>query len=234
MSKKKAKAPQQKAVSAQTKQVAKKDRLWFIFGAVVCVCLLALAIYAVLPKTPAAQKPSTPHVDALEKGQYYYAVIDIAGYGKIKVQLDHTQAPITVDNFVKLAKSGFYDGKTFHRIIKDFMMQGGGTMIAANEPENVIGEFKANGYDNNITHKRGVISMARADDYNSASSQFFIMQVTKPHLDGNYAAFGYVVDGMGVVDSICDNIETTDDNGSVSLMDQPVIDSVTISVETPS
>lgn len=234
MSKKKTHASQKKATPAKAKQVTKSDRLWIIFGAAVCVCLLVLAIIAVIPKDSPSAKPDTPNVDALEKGQYYYAVIDIAGYGYIKVQLDHTQAPITVENFVKLAKSGFYEGKTFHRIIKDFMMQGGGTMIAGNEPENIVGEFKANGYDNNITHKRGVISMARADDYNSASSQFFIMQVTKPHLDGKYAAFGYVVEGMDVVDAICDNIATTDDNGSVSLMDQPIIDTVAILVESPS
>ena len=191
MSKKKTKTPQKNASPAKAKQATKSDRLWIIFGAVVCVCLLVLAIIAVIPKAPQTEKPNTPNVDALENGQYYYAIIDIAGYGHIKVQLDHTQAPITVENFIKLAKSGFYDGKTFHRIIKDFMMQGGGTMIPANEPENIVGEFKANGYDNNITHKRGVISMARSgSDNDSASSQFFILHKTNTNLDGYYAAFG--------------------------------------------
>ena len=113
-------------------------------------------------------------------------------------------------------------------------MQGGATMIPEKEPESIVGEFKANGYDNNIAHKRGVISMARTNEYNSASSQFFIMQVTKPHLDGKYAAFGYVVEGLDVVDAICDNAVPTDDNGSIELTARPIIDTVAITVETVS
>lgn len=227
--KKKQNTPQKK-----TKQPSKSDRIFTIVCVAVCVALLAAAIYAVIPKTPKEDKVSTPNVDALEKGQYYFATIDIYDYGKIKVQLDHTEAPISVENFVNLAKSGFYEGTTFHRIIQNFMMQGGATMIPEKEPESIVGEFKANGYDNNIAHKRGVISMARTDDPNSATSQFFIMQVTKPHLDGKYAAFGYVVEGMDVVDAICDSAKPIDDNGSIALTERPVIDSVTITVETVS
>lgn len=223
--KKKSNTTQKKA-----KQPSKSDRIWTIVSVGICLVLLVAAIIAVIPKSP---KVNTPNVDTLEKGQYYYATIDIYDYGKIKVQLDHTEAPITVENFVKLAKSGFYEGTSFHRIIKDFMMQGGATMIPGKEPENIVGEFKANGYDNNITHKRGVISMARTNEYNSATSQFFIMQATKPHLDGNYAAFGYVVEGMDVVDAICDTVGTEKDE-SIARFDQPVIDSVTITVETVS
>ncbi len=227
--KKKMKTPQKKAAPS-----TKSDRLFTIVSVAVCLVLLAAAIYAVIPKAAKEDQVSLPNVEALEEGQYYFATIDIYDYGKIKVQLDHTEAPITVENFVKLAKSGFYEGTSFHRIIQDFMMQGGGTMIPEKEPETIVGEFKANGYDNNIAHKRGVISMARTSEYNSASSQFFIMHATKTHLDGKYAAFGYVVEGMDVVDAICDSAEPTDDNGSIDLTDRPVIDSVTITVETVS
>ena len=218
----------------KAKQPSKSDNIWTIFCVILCLGLLVAAIIAVIPKSPESEKPSTPNVDALEKGQYYFATIDLYDYGKIKVQLDHTEAPITVENFVKLAKSGFYEGTSFHRIIKDFMMQGGATIIPEKMPESIVGEFQANGYDNNITHKRGVISMARTSEYNSATSQFFIMQTTKTHLDGKYAAFGYVVEGMDVVDAICDNIQATDDNGSIDLPDRPVIDTVTITVENVS
>jgi len=232
--KKKQNTPPKKANTAKAKQPTKSDRIWTIFGVAVCVCLLVMAIIAVLPKESKREMPPTPNVDSLQENQRFYATIDIVEYGTIKVELDHTQAPITVENFVTLAKSKFYDGLTFHRIIKDFMMQGGATSIPSKQPGNVIGEFKANGYDNNIAHKRGVISMARADGYNSGSSQFFIMQVTKSHLDGYYAAFGRVVEGIEVVDAICDTIEASDDNGTIEVMDRPVIDTITISIETVS
>lgn len=230
MSNKKKSSPPPK----KTKQPSKSDRVFTIVSVSVCVILLIIAFIAVLPKSSKSEKIDTPNVDALEKGQYYFATIDIYDYGKIKVQLDHTEAPITVENFVKLAKSGFYEGTSFHRIIQDFMMQGGGTMIAAKEPEAIVGEFKANGYDNNIAHKRGVISMARTSEYNSATSQFFIMQTTKTHLDGKYAAFGYVVEGMDVVDTICDTVGTADDSSSIELTERPIINTVTITVETVS
>lgn len=156
----------------------------------------------------------------------YYADIVIDGYGTIVVQLDHNAAPITVDNFVKLAKSGFYDGLTFHRIIKDFMMQGG-----AGQAETIKGEFSENGWDNPIKHERGVISMARANNPNSGSSQFFIMHKTSPHLDGKYAAFGKVISGMDVVDKICNDAVPSDNNGSIPADRQPVITSITIREE---
>lgn len=230
-------SPPQKSNSAKAAaaaKAAKSDRIWTIFAVIVCACLLVLAVLAVLPDSPKTEKPSTPNVDALEENQRYYATIEIYDYGTIVVELDHTEAPITVENFVTLAKSGFYDGLTFHRIIEGFMMQGGAAATAEDEVPNIIGEFTANGYDNNITHKRGVISMARADDYNSANSQFFIMQNTKTHLDGNYAAFGRVVEGLEVVDAICEAAEPTDDNGSISLFDRPLIETITISVKTVS
>ena len=136
----------------------------------------------------------------------HHAVITVKDYGDIKLVLDGDTAPITVKNFVELAKSGFYDGLTFHRIIKGFMIQGGdpkGNGTGGSD-KTIRGEFSKNGVENNISHKRGVISMARSQDNNSASSQFFIMHKDAPHLDGGYAAFGKVVDGMDAVDEIAD------------------------------
>ena len=124
--------------------------------------------------------------------------------GKIELELYPDAAPKTVANFIKLVSEGFYDGLIFHRVIPGFMIQGGdpqGNGMGGSK-ENIIGEFKANGFDNPIKHTRGVISMARAYNPNSASSQFFIMHQNAPHLDGQYAAFGKVVSGMEVVDEI--------------------------------
>lgn len=160
----------------------------------------------------------------------HHAVITVESYGQIKLELDGDIAPITVKNFVELAKSGFYDGLTFHRIYSGFMIQGGdpnadGTGGSENE---IVGEFSANGYENNISHERGVISMARAEDYNSASSQFFIMHRTATHLDGKYAAFGRVTEGMTVVDEIAADAINNDSNGGVAKENQPIIKSIVI------
>ena len=124
--------------------------------------------------------------------------------GVIDLELDAQAAPITVENFLKLVKDGFYDGLTFHRIIPGFMIQGGcpdGTGMGG-PGWHIKGEFARNGVPNPIKHTRGVISMARAMDPNSAGSQFFIMHADAPHLDGDYAAFGHVVSGMDAVDRI--------------------------------
>ena len=124
--------------------------------------------------------------------------------GKIELELDATAAPKTVANFEKLVKEGFYDGLTFHRVIPGFMIQGDdplGNGMGGSD-ENIRGEFRANGHNNPIKHTRGVISMARSYDPNSASSQFFIMHADAPHLDGQYAAFGKVVSGIEAVDEI--------------------------------
>lgn len=131
-------------------------------------------------------------------------IIEMDNGGVIKIELDASAAPKTVENFVKLVKDGFYDGLTFHRIIPGFMIQGGdpqGTGMGGSD-ENIVGEFASNGHNNPLKHTRGVISMARAMDPNSASSQFFIMHADAPHLDGDYAAFGKVVEGIEVVDEI--------------------------------
>ena len=132
------------------------------------------------------------------------AIIEVEKYGTIEVELDKEHAPISVDNFVSLAEKGFYKGLTFHRVIKGFMIQGGcpkgnGT---GGPGYTIKGEFSANGVNNPLKHTRGVISMARAMDPNSAGSQFFIMHQDAPHLDGQYAAFGKVIKGIEVVDAI--------------------------------
>ena len=131
-------------------------------------------------------------------------VIEMENGKKIKLELDASAAPITVENFEKLVSDGFYDGLTFHRIIPGFMIQGGCPLgTGTGGPGHTIkGEFKSNGIDNPIKHTRGVISMARSMMPNSAGSQFFIMHKDAPHLDGQYAAFGRVVEGMDVVDEI--------------------------------
>ena len=160
----------------------------------------------------------------------HHAVITIKDYGDIKLVLDGDTAPITVKNFVELAKSGFYDGLTFHRIIKGFMIQGGdpkGNGTGGSD-KTIRGEFSKNGVENNISHKRGVISMARSQDNNSASSQFFIMHKDGDYLDGSYAAFGHVTDGMDVVDKIAENTSVTDSNGTVSKENQPIIEKIVI------
>ncbi len=160
----------------------------------------------------------------------HHAAINVKDYGTIKVELDADTAPITVTNFVKLAEDGFYDGLTFHRIISGFMIQGGdpnGDGTGGAE-KTIKGEFSANGVENNITHDRGVISMARSQDNDSASSQFFIMHQAANHLDGQYAAFGHVTEGIEIVDQICEKTEVIDGNGTVEKEKQPVIESIKI------
>ena len=134
-----------------------------------------------------------------------YVEICFEGYGKCVVLLDATTAPLTVKNFISLVESGFYDGLTMHRIIEGFMIQGGdpdGDGTGGSDKE-IIGEFSSNGHPNDISHKKGVISMARSNDPNSASSQFFICNDdASASLDGKYAAFGYVVEGLSVIDDV--------------------------------
>lgn len=158
----------------------------------------------------------------------HHATIEVEGYGAIKLELDADVAPVTVANFAKLAGEGFYDGLTFHRIIEGFMAQGGdpnGNGTGGSD-EKIVGEFSDNGHPNSISHVRGTISMARSQAYNSASSQFFIMQADTPSLDGQYAAFGHVTEGMDVVDAMCEAARPTDNNGTIAAADQPCIASV--------
>lgn len=160
----------------------------------------------------------------------HHATIEVEGYGTIKLELDADVAPVTVANFAKLAGDGFYNGLTFHRIISGFMVQGGdpngnGT---GGSFEKIVGEFSENGHPNSISHVRGTISMARSQAYNSASSQFFIMQADTPSLDGQYAAFGHVTEGMDVVDAMCEAAHPTDNNGTIAVADQPRISSISM------
>lgn len=158
----------------------------------------------------------------------HHATIEVEGNGAIKLELDADVAPVTVANFAKLAGEGFYDGLTFHRIIEGFMVQGGdpnGNGTGGSD-EKIVGEFSDNGHPNSISHVRGTISMARSQAYNSASSQFFIMQADTPSLDGQYAAFGHVTEGMDVVDAMCEAARPTDNNGTIAAADQPRIASV--------
>ena len=151
----------------------------------------------------------------------HHAEIEVKDYGTIKVELDADTAPISVTNFVKLAQEHFYDGLTFHRIIDGFMIQGGdpeGTGRGGSD-ETIKGEFSENGVK---------ISMARSTDPDSASSQFFIVQSDSTYLDGQYAAFGHVTEGMDIVDQICKDAKPTDNNGTISADEQPVMTSVTV------
>ena len=160
----------------------------------------------------------------------HHAEIDIADYGTVSVELDGDTAPITVQNFMDLANAGFYDGLTFHRIIDGFMIQGGdpngdGTGGA---DQTIKGEFASNGVENNISHEKGVISMARSQDPDSASSQFFIVVDDSDFLDGDYAAFGHVTEGQDIVDKIAADAQPLDDNGTIDKAQQPVIETVKI------
>lgn len=132
--------------------------------------------------------------------------INVKNFGTMTAELYPEYAPITVENFVKLAKNGFYEGLIFHRVIKGFMIQGGGMTADFSEREtaSIVGEFASNGRQNDLKHTRGVLSMARTMVKDSASGQFFVMHADAPHLDGQYAAFGKLTDGYDVLDKIAD------------------------------
>lgn len=152
--------------------------------------------------------------------------IKMADGGVMKLELYPDIAPKTVENFVKLVQEKFYDGLIFHRVIKGFMIQGGdpeGTGMGG-PGYSIPGEFSSNGFENNLKHTEGVISMARSMDPDSAGSQFFIMHKTSPHLDGSYAAFGKILEGMDVVNKIATSKTDWDDR---PLEDQ-VMESVTV------
>ncbi len=177
----------------------------------------------------------TQSSDELLSGQYGVE-IEIEKYGTIALTLDADIAPVSVTNFINLANNDFYDGLTFHRIIDGFMMQGGapGGSSSGGSAQNIQGEFAANGITNTLNHTRGIISMARATDPDSASSQFFIVHEDSDFLNGNYAAFGWVTDGMDIVDTICTSTKVEDDNGTVLAKNQPVIKEVRVIGEIES
>lgn len=159
----------------------------------------------------------------------HHVEIELEDYGVIKAELDADAAPVTVTNFIGLAKEGFYNGLTFHRIIDGFMMQGGNPTGTGNggSAQTIKGEFSENGVENSLEHIRGTLSMARSQSYDSASSQFFIVQEDSPHLDGLYAAFGQVTEGMEIVDQICETLGNTS-NGIVAEADRPVIKEIRV------
>lgn len=174
--------------------------------------------------------PDGPLADPGTISGTWKAEIDVEGYGTVAFDLYADVAPVTVANFVNLADSGFYDGLTFHRVIAGFMAQGGdplgnGTGGSGTE---IYGEFASNGWDNDLHHVRGALSMARGSGPDSASSQFFIVHEDSVFLDGEYAAFGMATSGMEVIDAICEDAEPLDDNGSIARDAQPVIAAVKI------
>lgn len=179
-------------------------------------------------RTETAAEPAES--GAVVAGEKPQVKIHIKDYGVITAQLEPDVAPITVENFLKLAKDGFYDGLTFHRIISGFMIQGGdplGNGMGGSE-QMIKGEFSGNGVENPLSHTRGALSMARAQNKDSASSQFFIVHKDSDFLNGDYAVFGYVTEGMDVVDKICDNVAVEDSNGTVKKENQPVIERVEV------
>ena len=160
----------------------------------------------------------------------HHVEITVKDYGTISVELDGDAAPITVANFLKLAGAGFYDGLNFHRVVPGFVIQGGDPQGSGTggSDENIKGEFSANGVENNLSHTRGAISMARSQMPDSASSQFFIVHEDSTFLDGQYACFGYVTEGIEVVDAICEALPAQDDIGNVAKENQPVIESIKV------
>ena len=225
------------------KEQKKKKQLMIAGAVVLCFCVVALLITVfMIPKENGDENDHVSDSDTGEEnmqkkdsidGSGCYADIEIQDYGTITVQLDQESAPITTENFINLAESGFYDGLTFHRIMEGFMMQGGdpeGTGMGGSD-QTIVGELSANGYDNDLSHTRGAISMARSNDYDSASSQFFIVHQDSTFLDGQYAVFGYVTEGIEIVDQICESAEPTDNNGTIPADQQPIITKVTIRAE---
>lgn len=202
------------------KKAQPKKPLWpWLTAAGVCVAVLAGVLIWAL----------TSGGGSAETGKHHVA-ITVRDYGTITVELDADAAPITVQNFLDLAGSGFYDGLTFHSIIEGFMIQGGdpeGTGMGGSD-KTIKGEFSANGVENPLSHTRGAISMARSSAMDSASSQFFIVQKDSTFLDKQYACFGYVTDGMDVVDAIAADAQPTDGNGTIPADQQPVIESVKV------
>lgn len=204
----KANAPQKSRAQIWQEE---KERAAKIKKRVIVVCVaLALIIATVITLCAVFSKK--------HKG-CYYVEMTVEGYGNIILELDTKAAPKTVKNFVKLVRDGFYDGLTFHRVKDGFMIQGGDPDAngRGSSKKQIPGEFSSNGHYNPINHERGVISMARSNDPDSASCQFFIVHETSPHLDGDYAAFGRVLKGMDVVDAIVDGTaKFGDSNGLIS------------------
>ena len=201
--------------------IMKNNKSWIIGGLIILVIIVSCLISNDKEKIDEVEIMSGKH----------NVVINVQNYGEIYLELDADIAPITVTNFIYLANKKFYDGLTFHRIMKGFMIQGGdplGNGTGGSETK-IKGEFASNGVENSISHVRGVISMARAaGDNDSASSQFFIVHEDSTFLDGDYAAFGHVTKGMEVVDKIAEDAKPIDNNGTIESSEQPVIESIKV------
>lgn len=227
----------EKIRAAQEKKKKHEKLPWLISGGI-AVCLLILAVVLLLTQCGGSEPEVLPQETAAastevqsEVSGKHHVEIEVENYGTICVELDADAAPITVANFLKLANEGFYDGLTFHRIMEGFMIQGGdpeGNGTGGSD-ETIRGEFSENGVENPLSHTRGAISMARNGyDMDSASSQFFIVHADSLFLDGQYACFGYVTEGMDVVDAICSDAKPVDDNGTILTDEQPVITAVRV------
>ena len=195
-----------------------------------CIVLLLVSAFLLCACGSKTAETAEPAGSAEAAGGLHHVELVVKDYGTITLELDADAAPITVANFLKLAESGFYDGLTFHRIMDGFMIQGGDPdgNGSGGSGETIKGEFAQNGVDNPISHVKGVISMARAKNPDSASSQFFITVADSAFLDGAYAAFGHVTDGMDVVEQIAKDAKPIDNNGTIPADQQPVIERVTV------
>ena len=199
----------------------KNKKIFIIIGIVLLILLFMIAM--LMPeKTEENRKEKLLGIDYNIKGnetsldkyntENPVVAMDIKNYGSIVIELYPDIAPNTVNNFISLVKSGFYDNNSFHRLVPDFVLQGGdpkgdGT---GGPGYSIKGEFSNNGFKNDLKHEKGIISMARGNDKDSAGSQFFIMLGTSNYLDGDYAAFGKVIDGMGIIDKIAKNEKVSD------------------------
>lgn len=194
------------------------------------IILFLLSIFFVTGCQEVIQKEGENKMENQYLTGKHYVAIEVKDYGNISLELDADEAPITVTNFIDLVNEGFYDGLSFHRIINEFMIQGGDPNHngSGGASHTIKGEFSANGVNNTISHVRGTISMARSKAYDSASSQFFIVHEDSLFLDGAYAAFGHVTEGMEIVDKICEEAKPTDDNGTIPYEEQPIITSIKV------
>jgi peptidyl-prolyl cis-trans isomerase B (cyclophilin B) len=209
-------------------QAANVKKKAIIISAIALV--LVAAIITTICLVASGRNPLDKYTEdtSTEKKDLYYVAMNIKDHGVIIVELDAKAAPKTVENFVKLVREDFYDGLTFHRVIENFMIQGGDPNAngTGGSKDKITGEFLNNGIYNPIKHERGVISMARGNSYNSASSQFFICNsnsASVSNLDDSYAAFGHVVEGMDVVDSITEVTSKYATNGVINDKDDQAV-----------
>ncbi len=228
---------EQKMIAEKAKKdAAKRKNMITLIVSLSVVALLILSLTALIVVRHVKANRDTPGFKPNGNVKdTVYVKMSVQDYGDVILELDGEEAPVTVANFVNLVNEGFYDGLTFHRVISDFMIQGGDPKAdgTGGSDKKIVGEFENNGYHNCIAHEYGVISMARGNDNNSASSQFFICNANSDSvhaLDGNYAAFGHVIYGMNVVDLITTKTasEATDMNGSIPKAKQAVITSMTV------